>query len=158
MDTNPAGHSPRFLRSSTNAYLDGRFLEEIRSPSNREWRSRLARLGVAWGLEVTYPDGTVDARVLDFRDLKYLDASKRVFCKLRTSITASSVVGALRGERNNYSTMLGLGGRRVVARLYDTHRSGAMRAGDSSDDPLARVLFASADERFIDAELKQLGY
>jgi hypothetical protein len=158
VDTNPSGHSVSSLRKRVTTYLDGAFLDEIQSPSNRIWRDRLARLDVAWRLEVTYPDGTVDTRVLEFGKMKYLTDSARVYSKLHTAVTASSIVGALRGERNTYSTMLGLGTRRVAVRLYDTHRGGVASAGNASDDPLARVLFRGADDRFIDAELKRLGY
>lgn len=152
-DRNARGHSLEGLRKRIELELNQTFLPRI-SHEESVWRSRMKELGVVWRLELVYPDGTSDVRLLDLTaaELRWSPYRPDVFVKLHTSISASAIVDVLDGWRNFYS--LTFNDMRIVERLYRVHRGGASRAGGVQDEPLSKFLLDRADAAFIENELR----
>lgn len=154
-DDDPCGHGTPALRTQVAAVLHERFPRGLHEPSLRRWRERLAAASLVWQLVVVYPDGSRDERWLDFAaPTAWLTAPPRPV-RLVTSICASTVVGLCNGEATPYRALFT---RRVVLRLYQATRWGLQRTGTLADEPMARVLFPGANRRFVDAQLRRLGY
>jgi hypothetical protein len=146
-DDDPYGHGTAALRARVDAYLAGEFLVAA---------ARLAHPAALWQLDVVYPDGSVDERWLDLAGVSggWLDKPPRP-PRLVTSVAASTLAGLRDGEVTPYRAILT---RRVAARLYEAVPGGVRRTGGPGDDPIGRVLFPGAGRRFVDAELRRLGY
>lgn len=153
-DGNPRGHAPADLRAQVRRFLDDDLLTALRA-SDPAWLARMARLCVRWRLEVIDPDGPCELRALDFAatPLAWSTSTADTFVKLHTSVTASAVVGLLRGECNAYS--LNFHDLRIAHRMYAVHPDGVTEAGSADDEPLTRVLFAGADERYLERVLSE---
>ena len=153
-DRNPKGHTPDELRSTVAGFLDGELLPSLSLQVS--WRERLARIGTLWRLEVIYPDGSIEMRALDFNrmPLAWAPPSASAFAKLHTSVTASGLVGILRGEISPYGFRFN--DIRTVNRLYEVHRAGVSQAGDGDDDPLTLLLKDTLNRRYVDRELDEI--
>jgi hypothetical protein len=153
------------LRRAVAEFLDGPFLAGSSVPDNADWRARMHRLKLVWRLQVVYPDGSAESRLLDFarEPLRWDDDDPRAFVKVHTSVTASGIVGLLTGERHLYD--VALTSLRTFYRLYDPARRepsifefcGEHPVGQLMDEPLLRVLHVGAEQRYCEAELHKLG-
>ena len=157
-DQNRVGYSEKQLRERIPAFLNQNFLLLLSSPRHQIWRERMARLGVDWRLQIVYPDGAIDSRFLDLRQttLRWLPDDPQRFAKMQTAVTASTLLGVLDGEV--LPERLAMGELRMAFRLYESHRGGAVRAGNTGDEPLMRVVLPGARELFTERELQRLGY
>jgi len=155
-DDDPVGHGTEKLRARLDAYLGVDFLAAMDAPRLGAWRDRMAAGGVVWQLEITYPDGCTESRYVDFTGtrLAWLTSAPRS-PKLVTAICASSLAGLTSGEVTPYRAGFT---RRVVVKLYAPSRLGVTRFGSAGDDPVMRVLFPGANRRFVEAQLRELGY
>jgi hypothetical protein len=156
VDRNPRDHATATLRARVRAYLANDLFRALQTPSHALWRERMARHDVLWRLEVVYPGGEVDARMLDFRRRRLAWRAPQAgdFAKITTTVAASAIIDLLDGTTVPMNVLLG--GLRTVHRVYEPFRGGVRDMG--GDDPLARALYPGADERHVDRELRALGY
>jgi hypothetical protein len=145
------------LRKEVAAYLDDKFLAALGRPAHSAWRMRMARMGVIWRLEVVYPRGAVEVRLLNFGDpaLRWSGDDPELFTKIDTSVAASMIVGLLRGDLDSAGPAFGL--YRVAQRLYEPHRRGVSLSRNDQDEPLCRILLENAFPRHVDRALRELG-
>jgi hypothetical protein len=151
-DQNPQGHPALLLREQVAQFLNDELLRRL-GQDDTVWRERMCRLGVVWRLEVVHPDGSSEIRLLDLTraTLAWSPPDPEVFTKMHTSVTASAIVGLMRGECNSYA--LGFNDLRFAQRLYSVHAGGVTRDGSIDDEPLGKVLFEAAEERYLEREL-----
>jgi len=152
-DRNPLGLDE--LPARVARLLDSSFLERL-VQADPVWLEKLARLEVRWRLEVVYPGDAVEVRLLDFsrEPLAWSAPREGVFAKLHTSVTASALIALEAGRINRYA--MDFNHFRMVNRLYEVHRGGVSWAGGRSDEPLTRVLFAGAEERYVDRQVDEI--
>ena len=155
-DENPQGQNSDTLRRELKVLFEGQFLQQFTDPALQEWRLRLAMGRVVWQLNVVYPDGKIEERWLDFAQYPaaWLTRPPRV-PKMLTSICASTVSGLLSGAITPYRALFT---RRVVLKLYTPTDGGIDRIGTLADEPIGRILFPTANLRYVDRELARLGY
>lgn len=155
-DEDPEGIGSDSLRTQLHDFLSGQFLRKFADPSVQEWRARLAKARVVWQLDVVYPDGVIEERWLDFTDspIVWLNQAPRS-PKIITSICASTVAGLWSGAVTPYRALFT---RRVVLKLYTPVHGGVDRVGTIADEPVGRILFPTANLRYVNRELERLGY
>jgi L-ascorbate metabolism protein UlaG (beta-lactamase superfamily) len=156
-DTNPDGHPVQALRHEVAAFLDGELLARLGTLADRAWRERMVRLEARWRLEIVYPDGSHETRWLEYtpEGARWLEATEGLFPSIHTSVTASGLVGMLRGQLSCYRFFYNE--LRVAIRLYEPYRGGVQSAWRDGDEPLIRVLCPTADDRALEHELRLLG-
>ncbi len=155
-DDDPFGHGASWLRDFCPALLATQLLPALHAARGQDWFERLAGGEVLWELELVYPDGTRRSHWLDFAQapLRWLPAAPRP-PKLVTSLCASTLAGLHRGEANGYRALFT---RRVAGRLYRIGAQGVEGSATYADEPIARLLMAGADRRYLAAELRRLGH
>ncbi len=160
IDDNRLGYSSESLRKQVRSYFEDTFTAQANHSANRQWRRRLSRVHAHWRIEVVFPDRSATVWWYVFRDglVEHASPASDTFADGHTSVTASLIAGVLDGALGFYPACIGMGGRRVHARLYEVTESGIVSAGSANDDPLLRTLLRDADERFVDRELTRLGF
>jgi hypothetical protein len=154
-DVNYLGFSALELQRSVLDYIDDAFLEEL-GTLDPLWLDKLGRIDAIWELRLIFPGELrteSSSRFLHFgtRPLRWMSPVNDLYPMIRTEITASGLLGLLTGAINAYAAMCTQ--MRIMHRLYSVHRDGVTVVGDHSDEPLGKVLFARADEKYLEAEL-----
>ena len=154
-DRNPLGYPVEELREQVAELLGKGFLQRL-AGANRVWLEKLARLEVLWRLEIVYPGGGIEARLLDFTrtPFEWSAARPEAFAKLRTSITASALVALEAALINRYA--VDFNQFRMVNRLYEVHRAGVSWAGGRPEEPITRVLLEGADDRYVERVIAEI--
>jgi len=152
------GLGAEVLRREVPRYLDDAFLAALGTPRHAAWLTRMAEMEAVWRLEVVFPSGPAEIRLLDFTrsPLRWLPDDPEVFTKIDTCATASLILGLLRGELDGASANFGL--FRFARRLYQPHRRGITASRSDRDEPLMRIIGEGAFRRHVDRSLSRLGY
>ena len=155
-DDDPFSYGAELLEREVPRYLDDAFLQQLNGPSQLVWRANMARRKVRWRLEVVYPDGLIERRMLDFsREPLAWQEDGGEYAKVHTACAASMVLGVLRGEMDGYAPMFGM--MRWSRRIYFPTRAGVALRSSERDEPLTRILLDNAFLRHVDHSLRQLG-
>jgi L-ascorbate metabolism protein UlaG (beta-lactamase superfamily) len=157
VDRDPMGYGAEAVHTRVASFLEDELLAQVELLGGPAWRSRMARLGAMWRLEVVYPGGARETRLCDLgaARLAWSDNDEAAFAKVHTTVAASAIVGFLAGDY--HPDRLLLGDARTALRLYAPHRGGVEVAEGVADDPLLRVLNHGALERYYDKQLRALG-
>ena len=155
VDRNSLGFPVDELRAQVDEILSTSFLQRLAN-ADQVWLEKLARLRVIWRLEIVYPGGELETRLLDFSRTPFAWGQPRddAFAKLHTSVTASSLVALEAALINSYA--MSFNQLRMVNRLYEVHRGGVSWAGGRSEEPITRVLLKGADDRYVDRQIAEI--
>jgi hypothetical protein len=155
-DHDPFGYGSGRLRTEVPRYLDETFLVALNGPEHFVWRRCMAQRSCVWQLDVIYPDGLKERRMIDFRQspLTWLP-DRSEFPKVHTACAASMILGVQQGDMDGYAGMFGM--LRWSRRLYQPTPVGLNWRKGERDEPLSRVLMEASYIRQVDRSLRNLG-
>jgi hypothetical protein len=160
-DPNRLGRPPWQVWRRVADYLGGQMLADLNDGRNIEWLRRMSRLEAVWRLEIVYPSEAHESRLYRFvqgRCEPVEGGADDLFVSIHTTVAATLILDALDANLTEYHANVGSGGRRISTRLYEPSGDGIRCAGGAGDDPLRRAIMWRLDERFLEKELKALGY